>query len=335
MNLQTRYMGLELSCPLVPGASPMSDDPDMARRLEDAGAPALVLSSLFEEELAAAVNTSDADALAQRLPGLDAQERASLRVVPEAYFDRIYRLKHAVDIPLIASLNGTTLGGWLWHAHQIEEAGADALELNVYALPTESSRTGDEVEREVVEMVKVLRSELAIPVSVKLSPYYSALVNLAAHLADAGADALVLFNRLYQPMIDWPSMTLRRGLPPADPGELNLRLRWAAILSSKVPALGIAVTGGVTTGTDAAKAIACGASVVQVVSPLIQHGPEHLATLHQQLRDALAEANYNSVNALRSTLSLSRVQRQEPYLRANYYRLLRDEAKTVQATRNT
>jgi dihydroorotate dehydrogenase (fumarate) len=333
MNLHTRYLGLELASPLIPGASPMSDDPDMARRLEDAGASALVMSSLFEEELAAPhTPNGKEDPVSRKLPGLAQRDHNDLRVAPEDYFDRVYRLKHAVEIPVIASLNGSTLGGWLKCAQQIEEAGADALELNIYSLSIEPSRTGEEVERELIEIIRTLRSELAIPVSVKLSPYYSALTNLAAHLHQAGAEAIVLFNRFYQPMIDWPGMTLRRGLPPSDPNELNMRLRWAAILSSRVTKLSIAVTGGINHGSDAAKAIACGASAVQIVSPLIQHGPEHLRTLNRQLENALEQANCSSVAGLRGRLSLSNVQRQEPYLRANYYRLLRDEARDVRQT---
>ena len=322
MDLTTRYLGLDLSHPILPGACPLCDDPDMAKRLEDAGAPALTMSSLFEEELAS-MPLAGGNSNAGGPPTVAADYRqGNLRVDPEDYFDRIYRLKHALHIPIIASLNGTTDGGWLRYALAMEQAGADAIELNIYKVPTELGETSDEIEKTAKAMVDSLRNRLAIPISVKLSPFITGLPNFASHLAEAGAEGLVLFNRFYQPHVDWPSMSFSRTLKLSTGDELNLRLRWAAILAERVKA-DLAVSGGIQSGEDAARAVACGASVVQTVTVLYQRGPQHLATLRDELVAAMEAAQVHSVEGLRGRLAFKQTPHREALVRANYYRQLR------------
>ena len=321
MDLRTRYLGLDLAHPILPGASPLSDDPDTARRFEDAGAPALVMSSLFEEELAnMALTNAVPDSKPSSLPA--AYQDRHLRVEPDDYFDHIYVLKQKLGIPVIASLNGTTAGGWLRYALAIEQAGADALELNVYKVATELGETAEEIESDMVSMVDALRNRLAIPVAVKLSPFFTALPNLVTHLGEAGADAVVLFNRFYQPHIDWPSMLPSRSLRFSDGGELNLRLRWTAILAERVSP-DLAISGGITDGKDVARAIACGAHAVQVVTGLYLHGPAFITQLVEQLTAAMDAAEVHSVQGLRGRLAMNQSPQREAYIRANYYRVLR------------
>ncbi len=321
MELHTRYLGLDLEHPIIPGASPLCDDVDTARQLEDAGAPLIVMSSLFEEELANMPLSRPAGSIAPPVIPAD-YRKAGVRVDPEDYFDRVYRLKHVLGIPVVASLNGTTPGGWLRYALAMEQAGADAIELNVYKVATELGETSDDVERDMVGMVDTLRNKLAIPIAVKLSPFITALPNLATHLGEAGAEALVMFNRFYQPHIDWPGMTPSRTLRLSEGNELNLRLRWAAILAERVRP-NLAVSGGVTSGQDVARAVACGAHAVQVVTPLYLHGPDYLTTLVEQFVRALEAADVHSVQGLRGRLALGQVPQREAYVRANYYRVLR------------
>ncbi len=325
MNLATAYMGFELPHPLVPGASPLAESLDMVRRLEDAGAPMIVMHSLFEEQvvgeevhLTHTIETpkeSYAEALSY-FPEPD-----ELALGPEDYLEQVRRIKAAVGVPVIGSLNGTTPGGWLRYARLIEQAGADGLELNLYELATELDETGAAVERRGLQVVRAVKEAVKIPVAVKLSPFYSSIANFARQMEEAGADALVLFNRFYQPDIDIEQQELLR-VSLSSPAELLLRLRWIGVLSGRVrPSL--AVTGGVHTATDAVKAVMAGAHATQMVSALLRHGPDYLRLLRRDLECWLEEHEFESLRQMQGSMSLLRCGDPASYHRANYARLLR------------
>ena len=325
MDLSTTYLGLELPHPFMPGASPMAVDLDTVRRLEDAGAAAIVMHSLFEEQI---VHEQVQSFLEIESHGESFAEAASylpfpekFRLGPEEYLDQLRRIKQAVRVPVIASLNGTTFGGWLDHARLLEEAGADALELNVYSLATDPAENGQQIEDRTVEMVRAVKRGVKIPVAVKLSPFYTSLASFASRLAKAGADGLVLFNRFYQPDIDVEELEVERSLHLSTSAELNLRLRWLAIISGTLPA-SLAVTGGVHTALDAIKSIMCGASAVQMVSALLQNGPSHLAAIRAQVTAWMAEHEYTSLKKMRGNMSLASCPDARAYERANYMMLL-------------
>ncbi|HYT92635.1 MAG TPA: dihydroorotate dehydrogenase-like protein [Gemmataceae bacterium] len=324
MNLATSYMGFELSNPLVPGASPLVDNLDTVRRLEDAGAPMIVMHSLFEEQLVReelAVTRSietPKDSFAEALSYLPEPEEFTLG--PDEYLEQVRRLKAAVAIPVIGSLNGTTEGGWLRYARLIEQAGADGLELNLYELAIDTEETGAEVERRGLAVVRAVKESVRIPVAVKLSSFYSSIANYARQLDEAGADALVLFNRFYQPDIDVEQQELLR-VYLSSPAELLLRLRWIGALSGRVrPSL--AATGGVQTAVDVIKAVMAGAHVTQMVSALLRHGPEHLRQVRRDLERWLEEHECGSLRQIQGSMSLQRCPDPAAYRRANYIRLL-------------
>ncbi len=325
MDLSTRYLGLDLPHPFMPGASPLVDDLDTVRRLEDAGAAAIVMHSLFEEQLMREQIATDwhmsapADSFAEALSYLPDPESFSLG--PEGYLEQLGRIRRAVAVPVIGSLNGTTLGGWLEYARLIEEAGADALELNVYRLAADPDESGDEIERQTIEMVRAVRDKVRIPLAVKLSPFYTAFAHFARRLDEAGADGLVLFNRFYQADIDLEELEAVRTLQLSDSSELLLRLRWLAILSGRLEA-SLAVTGGVHTAVDAVKAVLCGADAVQLVSALLRHGPEHLAAIRRDTEEWLVEHEYESLAQMRGSMNLERCPDPEAYERANYMHIL-------------
>jgi dihydroorotate dehydrogenase (fumarate) len=324
MNLRTRYMGFDLADPMVPGASPLVDDLDMVRRLEDAGAPMIVMRSLFEEQvvreelaLTRSIETpkeSYAEALSY-LPEPD-----EFRLGPDDYLEQVRRVKAAVAVPVIGSLNGTTEGGWLRYAQLIEQAGADGLELNLYELATGLDETGTEVERRDLQVVRAVKASVRFPVAVKLSPFYSSIANFAAQLDAAGADALVLFNRFYQPDIDVEQQELMR-VNLSSPSELLLRLRWIGALAGRIrPAL--AATGGVETAVDVVKAVMAGAHVTQMVSALLRHGPDHLGRVRADLERWLVEHECESLAQIQGSMSFLRCPDPAAYQRANYIRLL-------------
>ena len=325
MDLSTTYLGLELSHPLMPGASPLLDDLDTARRLEDAGAPAVVMRSLFEEQItveqlaAHAFMDGPADSYAQALSYLPSPQ--DFRMGPEAYLEQLARLKEALDIPVIGSLNGTTRGGWLEYAGLMVEAGADALELNIYDLATDGTRSSSELEKQSLEMVRELSLSVGVPLAVKLSPFYTALANHARALEEAGAQGLVLFNRFYQPDIDVDALEVTRQLRFSDPSELLLRVRWLAILSGQIQA-SLAASGGVHGAVDAVKAIMGGAHAVQMVSALLTRGPEYLTRIRTELESWLLEHEYESVRQMRGSMSLLRCPDPGAYERANYIQIL-------------
>ena len=325
MNLSTKYLGFTLPHPITPGAGPLSDDLDSVKRLQDAGAPMITLRSLFEEQIVgeqlafARALDAPADSFAEATRYLpDAQDFV---LGPEEYLEHVRRVKKATALPLVGSLNGTTLGGWLDFAPRIIEAGADALELNLYHLPTDPDRSAHDVEIELVEVVMEVRRLVKRPLAVKLSPFYTSLPNLAVQLAQAGADALVLFNRFYQPEIDPEQLEIKPVLRLSSPGELNLRLRWIALLHGRVN-VDLALTGGVHGGVDAVKAIQCGASCVQVVSSLLMHGPGHLKTIVDELRSWLEQNEYAALAPMVGSMSHKRCPDPRQLERANYARIL-------------
>lgn len=325
MDLTTTYLGFHLPHPFLPGASPLVDDLDTVRRLEDAGAAAIVMHSLFEEQitreqLATARHLEGpAESVAEALSYLPTPD--SFALGPEEYVGQLQRIKAAVSVPVIASLNGTTEGGWLAYARLLEEAGADALELNVYSLATDLEQSGETIERRTLHMLAAVKGWIRIPVAVKLSPFYSSLAHFAGRLAGAGADGLVLFNRFYQPDIDAEALEVVPALRLSDSSELLLRLRWLAILSGRVKA-SLAVSGGVHTGLDAVKAVMAGADAVQVVSALLKNGPERLATLRQELARWLEEHEYDSLAQMRGSLNLLHCPDPAAHERANYMTIL-------------
>lgn len=325
MDLSTTYLGFALPHPFLPGASPLVDDLDMVRRLEDVGAAAIVMRSLFEEQITREqLSTHNRlmvmeEGYAEALSYLP--EPADFALGPDEYLEQIRKIKAAVRIPVIASLNGTTDGGWLTYARLMEQAGADALELNVYALATDFDESSELLEKRVLHMLWSVKSAVHLPVAVKLSPFYTALAHFARRLDDLGADGLVLFNRFYQPDFDLESLEVKPALRLSDSSELLLRLRWLAILSGRVKS-SLAVTGGVHTAEDAIKAVMAGAHVIQVVSALLKHGPERLRTLRQEMALWLEEHEYESLSQARGSLSLLRCPDPAAHERANYMHIL-------------
>lgn len=325
MNLQTSYLGLTLKNPLMPGASPMVDDLDQVRRLEDAGAAAIVMHSLFEEQvhLEQRAYASHVESYENSFSeaGSFLNEPDDFTLTPELYLEQIRRIKAAVEVPVIASLNGTTAGGWTAYAHLMEEAGADAIELNYYDLSCDPARSGRNVEDDALKILRTVRRSVAIPVAFKLSPFFSALPNFARKAAAEGAAGLVLFNRFYQPDLDIEDLDALPTLHLSHPTELRLRLRWLAILHGAVD-LSLAATGGVHTAQDAIKALMAGADVVQMVAVLLKQGPEKLGVILQDLRRWLEEHEYESLEQLRGSLSLKHCPDPAAFERANYLRIL-------------
>ena len=324
MDLSTRYLGFTLPHPLMHGASPLVDDLDAVRRAEDAGAAAIVMHSLFEEQItlehdASRGLTSHEDSFAEAL--YFRPNRREFALGPDEYLEQVRRIKDAVRVPLVASLNGVTNRGWLEYARLIDQAGADALELNVYRVTTSPEDTAETVERQVLDMLRSVKSHAKIPVAVKLSPFYTALSNFAARLVDAGADGLVLFNRFYQPDIDVEELEVDHRLELSSSSELLLRLRWTAILSAQVTA-SIAVSGGVHSPLDAVKAVMVGADGVQLVSEILKNGPQRFGELRTRLAEWLEAHEYQSLGQMQKSMNLSRCPDPAVYERANYMRVL-------------
>jgi len=325
MDLTTTYLGLHLKSPLMPGASPLVDDLDLVRRLEDAGASAIVMHSLFEEQITgerfATIYHMElyADSYAEAASYFP--KHGDYPLGPDQYLAHIDRIKRAVSIPVIASLNGSTPGGWTEYARLIEQAGADALELNTYYVATDPQETGFAVEQRILEVVRAVSEAVSIPLAVKVSPFFSSFANFAARLDEVGADGLILFNRFYQPDIDIETLEVKPTLRLSDSSELLLRLRWLAILARQISA-NLCVSGGVHTGVDAIKSVMAGADAVQIVSALLRHGPEHLATIERSMRQWMEENGYASVRQMRGSLSLSTCPDPQAFERANYVRTL-------------
>jgi len=331
MDLRTSYMGLELKNPLVPSASPLSMNLDTARRLEDAGASALVMYSLFEEQIVHDVHQLDhylttySESYSEALSYFPEPE-AYTNLYAEEYLDHIRQLKEQLSIPIIASLNGVSSGGWMDYAKLIEQAGADALELNIYYMATDPAITGAQIEGMVVEDVKAVKRRIAIPVAVKLGPYFSSFANLAVQLDHAGADALVLFNRFYQPDLDLENMEVEPSLVLSNSVEKRLPMRWIAILYGQIKA-SMAATSGVHSAEDVAKIIMVGADVAQMASVLLRKGVAHLGQIETDLMNWMEEHHYNSIQEMKGSMSYQSISEPAAFERANYLKVLQKGAK--------
>lgn len=324
-DLRTEYLGLSLKNPLVASSGPLTDSLENIRRLEDAGAAAVVLPSIFEEQLALESNALDRDlsrgteSFAESLSYLPSYE--DYRQGQDVYLGQIHKAKSACSIPILASLNGATTSGWVSFAKEIELAGADALELNTYSLATRSSQTSVAIEKELVALVRQLKASTGIPVAVKLSPQYTSIPHLAMELDRAGADALVLFNRFYQPDFNIEELNVSPKLTLSRPEELLLRLHWVAILYGDVRA-DLAVTGGVHTAEGVLKSIMAGAQVAMTTSALLAKGIGHLTTIQGDLVRWMDEHEYESIRQMRGSLSRRAVPDPSAFERGNYIKTL-------------
>jgi len=322
---------MDLSSPLVAGASPMVDDMDMVRRLEDSGASAIVMHSLFEEQITgeklATIYMMElyADSYSEALSYFPRSDEFALG--PDQYLEQIRKIKAAVSVPVIGSLNGTTPGGFIDYAQQIQQAGADALELNLYAVAADPHVASTAIEQQMIDLVKSVVDVVDIPVAVKISPFFTSLANFAYRLEDAGAEGLVLFNRFYQPDIDIESLDVKPTIHLSHPTELLLRLRWTSILSPHT-GMDLAVTGGVHGYREVVKSMMAGASVTQMVSALLRHGPEHLIQVRQELVDWLEVNGYSNLMQMKGSMSLTRCPDPQAFERANYMRTLHSWAKS-------
>jgi dihydroorotate dehydrogenase (fumarate) len=325
IDLKTTYMGLPLKGPIVVSSTPLSESADNARRMEDAGAAAIVLTSLFEEQLILESQTLDddlsrgTDSFAESLGYLP--EQADYRMTHDVYLDYLRRTKEAVSIPVLASLNGATSGGWLRYAQEMEQAGADAIELNTYALATDRSQTSREVELQLLDLVENVCRVVTVPVAVKLSPSFTSIPHLVACLEDAGARGAVLFNRFYQPDFDIELLEVRPSLHFSTPSELLSRLHWAAILYGHT-SMDIAITGGVHSAEDVLKAVMAGGTVAMMASALHIHGIEHIGRVLADMQYWLEKREYTSLAATRGCLSRRSVPDTSPFDRGNYIKTL-------------
>lgn len=325
VDLRTSYMGLDLAHPIVASPSPLSRDLDGIRRLEDAGAAAIVLFSLFEEQirhesaslehLVEAGTESFAESLSY-FPTV-----GNLHVGPGRYLELLRRACEVAHVPIVASLNGVTSEGWTDYARQLEQAGAAAIELNVYHVAADLDVTGPEVEQRYVDVLRAVKSAVTIPVAIKVGPFFSAFGNMARRLADAGADALVLFNRFYQPDFDLEKREVLPSLRLSTPEEIRLPLLWLAVLHGRVRSA-LAATTGVHGPEEVVKYLLAGADVVMTTSSLLHHGPEYLGTLVRGTRDWLDGHGYASVRELRGAMSQRKVSDPTAFERANYIRIL-------------
>jgi dihydroorotate dehydrogenase (fumarate) len=325
MDLTTTYMGMTLKNPIVASASPLSESLDNIRRLEDAGASAVVMYSLFEEQITLESNLLDhylsygTESFAEALTYFP--NMATYKVGPEEYLNRIRRAKAAVDIPIIGSLNGVSTGGWIKYAKKIEEAGADGLELNIYYIPTDVKMTSAEVEEMHLEIVRDVKASISIPIAVKLSPFFSAMANMAYRLVEVGADALVLFNRFYQPDLDLEKLEVVPTLVLSNSNELRLPLRWAAILYGRVQA-DLAITSGVHTYEDVLKCMMAGAKVSMIASEFLRNGIHRVGQILEDMTWWMEEHEYASVAQMQGSMSQKHVAEPAAFERANYMKTL-------------
>jgi dihydroorotate dehydrogenase (fumarate) len=325
IDLSTTYLGLKLKNPLVASSSPMCGDVGNIRRMEDAGAAAVVLHSLFEEQIEIESMELDRQLASASERGAESTthlpELASHYVGPEQYLKHIGKAKEAVKIPIIASLNGSTRGGWLAYAREMEQAGADALELNVYHIEVSPDVAAEPVEAKYVEIVREVKNTVKIPVAVKLGPYFSSMANMAKKMDGAGADALVLFNRFYQPDYDLEALEVVPNLILSNSHELLLRLHWIAVLYGRVRA-DLALTGGVHTAQDVIKAMMAGARVAMMTSALLKRGISYLDTVCTEVLVWMGEHEYDSIRQMQGSMSRNAVPQPSAFERANYLKVL-------------
>lgn len=326
IDLSTKYLGLNLPSPLVVSASPLSRDIDGICRLEDAGASAVVLYSLFEEQLCQEEVelqyhlSAGTESFGESLSYFP--QPSEFHTGPEGYLNHIRKAKAAVEIPIIASLNGSTLGGWTKFAGEIERAGADAIECNIYYVPTDANLTAADVEKTYIEIVRAVKSTVTIPVAVKVSPFFSNFSNMAQRLDQAGADALVLFNRFYQPDIDLEELEIRPNVLLSSQQALRLPLTWIGILYGKVGA-SLAATSGLHTAEDVVKLLMVGANVTMLCSSLMRHGVNHLRHIERELREWMDEHEYESVQQMLGSMSQNKCADPSAFERAQYMRAVK------------
>jgi dihydroorotate dehydrogenase (fumarate) len=318
-------MGIPLKNPLIPGASPLSADVGQIRKMEDCGAAAVVLHSLFEEQIEFEAEELDhhlshgTESFVEALSYFPQAD--DYRLGPEEYLEHIRKAKEAVEMPVIASLNGVSVGGWIDYAQKMVQAGADALELNVYYLATDATLSGLDVENRYLSVLKAVKSNVQVPVAMKLSPFFSSMANLAGQLDEAGADALVLFNRFYQPDIDLETLSVGPNLILSNPHEMRLPLRWIAILHGTIKA-SLASSSGVATGTDVLKMMMAGADATQLVSALLRNGLEELNIIRAEMAEWMEEHEYESIEQMKGSMSQKSVEDPAAFERANYMKTL-------------
>jgi dihydroorotate dehydrogenase (fumarate) len=325
LDLSTTYLGLNLRNPLVASASPLSKNLDTVRRLEEAGAAAVVMYSLFEEQITHEslsldhYLTSTANSYSEALSYFP--DLATYNLAPEQYVEHLHRVKQAVTIPVIGSLNGVSTGGWIEYARRIAEAGADALELNLYYLPTDPDIASAELEFSYVQLVREVRAQVQIPIALKLSPFFTAIPNMARRFAEAGANGLVLFNRFYQPDFDLEALDVVPALHLSTSEELRLPLRWIAILYGRIP-LDFALTSGVHTAQDVLKAMMAGANVAMMTSELLAHGTQRMTEVLRDVEAWMEAHEYTTIRQMQGSMSQQAVAEPAAFERANYLRVL-------------
>lgn len=325
MDITTTYLGLKLKSPIVPSAGPLSEKISNIREMEDAGAGAVVLYSIFEEQieheqLELHHHTSlHAESFAEATSYLP--EPFEFKLGPDEYLNHIRKAKEAVDIPIIASLNGKSIGGWTEYAKKMEQAGADALELNIYLLPTDPHKSGAEIEKTYIDIVKAVKSSVKIPIAVKMHPFFSSTSHIATELSNVGADGLVMFNRFYQPDIDLETLDVIPNVILSTPMAMRLPLRWIAMMYGKVNA-DLAATSGIYSAEDVLKMVMAGAKVTQMLSSLLKFGIGHIADVTTNLKNWMIEKEYESIEQMRGSMSYMNVVDPAKFERANYMKVL-------------
>jgi dihydroorotate dehydrogenase (fumarate) len=325
MNLTTKYLGFKLRTPLVPSASPLSEKIDNIKRMEDAGASAIVFHSLFEEQVRRDHHElqfyldQGTDSYAESLSYFP--EHADFKVGPEAYLEHIAEAKAAVAIPIIGSLNGATFGGWMKYAREIEQAGADALELNIYNVQSDADRPAEDIENEYLTIIASIKTQLNIPVAVKLSPFFTNFAHFARRADRQGADALVLFNRFYQPDIELETLEISPNILLSTPMAMRLPMRWIAMLYGRIGA-DLAATSGIHRATDALKMLMAGADVTMLCSILLRRGIAHISVLEREMREWMEEHEYESIEQLKGSMSQKNCPDPGAFERAQYMKAL-------------